>query len=46
MVYTTKDITVKFLNGTCLITPYSYEYEYTIEDGDSNDTPKKIKYNI
>lgn len=47
-------ITVKFLNGNCLITPYSYEYEHSIDsidnddpsDTTNNNNKSKIKYNI
>jgi ATP-dependent exoDNAse (exonuclease V) alpha subunit len=35
-------ITVKFLNGTYLITPYCYEYEYIIDDKNES----KVKYII
>jgi ATP-dependent exoDNAse (exonuclease V) alpha subunit len=44
-------ITIKFLNGIYLITPYSYEYEYEYDDNDDNDdndnkNTKKLKYTV
>lgn len=41
-------ITVKFLNGVYVITPYSYEYEYEYDDKDDKDfnNTKKNKYTV